>query len=373
MNEIPDGKESATAKVARELAQLQAQAEEERATLTRLQQAVVEAKNRPDSNQETQLVEANERLVLAALLAQTDAEAATRTLNEVSRAAELDTLTGLPNRVLLLDRFARAIASAKRRGSRLALMFLDLNDFKQINDTLGHAAGDEVLKLVAHRLASAVREADTVSRHGGDEFVILLTDVPQASVAGRIAGKVIAALGAPGRVGDHELHLAASIGISIYPDDGEDIDELMIRADAAMYRAKRRGFGGFVFHGEEPRGERILKSPAPASTQGPLTRELTLAEHERRHAQLREANEQLVLAAVSAQELKSAVELSQQRQTEFLATLARELSSPLAPIRDAAEMLGRVHLDAVRVSEVRAVIEQQVTHMSRLVGELLDV
>ena len=129
------------------------------------------------------LVKANERLILESLRAQVEAESAMQALHEVSHRAEHDPLTELPNRVLLLDRFEQAIASAKRHGSRLALLFMDLNEFKQINDTHGHGTGDQVLKLVAQRLASSVREADTVSRHGGDEFLILLTEVSQASDA----------------------------------------------------------------------------------------------------------------------------------------------------------------------------------------------
>jgi diguanylate cyclase (GGDEF)-like protein len=334
----------------------------------------VAAESRLGSNLAVQLLEANEQLVLAALRAKTDAEAAAQALQEVARAAELDTLTELPNRVLLLDRFAHAIASARRRRARLALLFLDLNNFKQINDTLGHAVGDQVLQLVAQCLVSSVREADTVSRHGGDEFVILLAELSQASDAILVADKVIAALGAPNRVGNHVLRLAASIGISIYPDDGEDADTLIDRADAAMYRAKRQGLGSFVFHGEEPPSERRLRAPALASLQRPLTDyELALAEHERRHAQRQEANEQLVLAAISAQELQAAAEQAQRRQTEFLAVLAHELRNPLAPIRTAAALLGRVRTDEPLLLRVQTVIERQVAHMSRLLGDLLDV
>jgi diguanylate cyclase (GGDEF)-like protein len=210
--------------------------------LTRLQRSITAAR----------LVEANEQLVLAALRAQADAHAATQALRNLSRSAGLDALTSLPNRVLLLDRFARAIAAARRRRVRLALLFLDLDNFKQVNDTLGHAAGDQVLKLVAHRLASAVRDADTVSRHGGDEFVILLAEVARPSDAALIADKLLAAVGLPTRVGDHVLRLAASIGIGLYPEDGEDADTLIDRADHAMFRAKRQGLGGFAFHGSPP-------------------------------------------------------------------------------------------------------------------------
>jgi diguanylate cyclase (GGDEF)-like protein len=235
---------------ARELIQLQQQVAHARAELARLQQDVLEAEKHLGSLQAAQLLEANEQLVLAALRAQTYAETAARALNEVSRAAELDPLTELPNRVRLLDRLALAIAIAKRRRGRLALLFLDLDNFKQINDTLGHAVGDEVLKLAAQCLESSVREADTVSRHGGDEFLILLTEVAHATDAVLVAEKVIAALGAPSRVGEHVLRLTASIGISLYPDDGEDADTLIDRADAAMYRAKRDGLGSFAFYGK---------------------------------------------------------------------------------------------------------------------------
>ncbi len=374
VNKTTDWTERAAAKAARELAQLQQQAEQARAALTRLQLDVAVAESRLASSQSAQLLEANEQLVLATLRAQTDVETAAQALNQVSRSAELDALTGLPNRALLLDRLAHAIALARRHQGRLALLFLDLNNFKQINDTLGHTVGDQVLKLAAHCLASSVREADTVSRHGGDEFLILLTEVSQASDAVLIAEKVIAALGVPSRVGDHVLRLTASIGISIYPDDGEDAASLIDRADAAMYRAKRHGLGSFAFHGEELSSERSLETPPPGPLQQPLTDyELVLAEHERRHAQLREANEQLVLAALGAQELQAAAEQAQRRQTEFLAVLAHELRNPLAPIRTAAALVGRIGANEPLLSRAQAVIERQVVHMSRLVDDLLDV
>ena len=373
MNDTRHLKESAAAKAARELRHLQQQADDARARLTRLQQDVMDAETRLASSQASQLVEANEQLVFATLRAQTDAETAARALKEMARSAELDALTELPNRVLLLDHFARAIANARRRSERLALLFLDLNNFKQINDTLGHAVGDQVLKLAAHCLASSVRGSDMVSRHGGDEFLILL-EVSHASDAVLIADKVIAALGAPSRVGDHVLRLTASIGISIYPDDGEDVDTLIDRADAAMYHAKRHGLSSFVFRAEDPASERSLGAPALESLQQPLTHfELALAAHERRHAQLREANEQLVLAALSAQDLQSAAEKAQRGQTEFLAMLAHELRNPLAPIRTAAALLSLVRTDEPLLLQVQAVLERQVVHMSRLVGDLLDV
>ena len=374
MNNAPDRYDSAAAKAARELAELRQQAEQVRAVLSQLQRDVLEAESHLGSIEAAQLLEANEQLVLATLQARTDVETAEQALKEVSRAAELDTLTELPNRLLLLDRFAHAIASARRRRSRLAVLFLDLNDFKQINDTLGHAVGDEVLKLASHRLVSSVRAADTVSRHGGDEFVILLTDVSRASDAVLIADKIVATLAAPSYVDDHVLRLTASIGISIYPDDGEDADTLIALADAAMYRAKRQGLGSFVFHDEEPGSERLPEPSAFDSLRRPLTHyELALAAHENRHSELQEANEQLVRAAIGAQELQAAAEEAQQRQTEFMAVLAHELRNPLTPIRTAAALLGRVRADEPLLRRVQAVIERQVVHMAKLVDDLLDV
>jgi diguanylate cyclase (GGDEF)-like protein len=373
VGKAPGRKESAATKVARDLVQLQQQAEQARATLTRLQQELAEAENRLDDSQSSsQLREANEQLVLSMLRAQTDAETIATALAEVSRSVELDALTALPNRILLLGRFVQAIANARRHGTRMALLFLDLNNFKQINDTLGHATGDKVLQLAAHRLASMVRDADTVSRYGGDEFLILLTEVSDASDATLVAGKVIEALGAPSLVGDHVLRLTVSVGISIYPDDGEDAETLIDRADAAMYRAKRLGLGSFASHGDELPSEWSLQSPPLPSLQLPFTHyEFASVEHERRHEQLREANGELVLAALGAQELQAAAEQAQRQQKEFLAVVAHELRNPLTPIRIAAEMLGLVR--AEEMPRYQAIIEHEIEHMVRLVSDLLDV
>src|SRR4249919_309632 len=369
MTRTPRRNGRAAVKAASELAALQQQVKLARAALARLRRNVVEAEGLLDSSQSARLLEANEQLVFAVLRAQSDTEAASRALEELLRSAGLDALTALPNRVRLLDRFAGAIAHARRRGGRMALLFLDLNNFKQINDTLGHAVGDEVLKLAAQRLASLVREEDTVSRYGGDEFLILLTEISQASDASLVADKVIAALGVPSRVGDHVLRLTASIGICVYPDDGEDAEVLIDRADAAMYRAKRQGLGSFVFHGQELAGEPSL---ALASLTQPLAHyELAAVEYERRHVQLREANGELVLAALGAQELQAAAEQAQQQQKEFLAVVAHELRNPLTPIRIAAEMLGQVGSE--EMPRYQAIIENEIEHMVRLVSDLLDV
>lgn len=369
MKTTPGKDESAAATAAGQLARLRAQAGQARAALARLRQRVFEAERRPDGGREAQLVEANEQLLCSALSARNDADACALTLQEMSRSLRLDALTELPNRLLLLDRFAQAIAHAHRHGTRLALLFLDIDNFKQVNDTFGHAFGDEVLKLAARRLAESVRDVDTVSRHGGDEFLILLTEISQVGDAVDVAGKLTAALGVPGCVDGHEFRLNASIGISIYPDHGEDADTLMARADSAMYSAKWRGLGNCLF-GEDCAGEQA--DPVEPADARPLTQyERTLLEHDRQHGQLREANAELVLAALTAQDLQAAAERAQQQQKEFLAVMAHELRNPLTSIRLASTMLAQSGTsDPVRM---QAIIEREVTRMSRVVGDLLDV
>ena len=346
-----------------DLDRVQRKVEAARAVLLRLLQDVVVAESRLSNSQAAQIMEANEQLVLTALRNQAEVETATQALTDVARLAAIDPLTQLPNRVLMIDRFAQAIATAKRHGARLALLFLDLDEFKEINDQLGHAAGDAVLQQVAQRLSSTVREADTVSRYGGDEFLILLTEVSQAADAALLAGKLLAALSTPFHVSDETRQLTASIGISLYPDDGETVRALIDRADAAMYQAKRKGPGSFEFHVDvmSPSTQPALATPASAHAQA-------LAAHERRHAQLREANEHLVLAALDAQELKAAAQQAQQRQAEFMAAVAEELGSPFTPIRLATAMLGRARTDEPLLPRVQALVEQQAAHMLRLVN-----
>lgn len=159
-----------------------------------------------------------------------------------------DALTGLPNRSLLLDRLRHGVARAARARDRMALLFIDLDRFKTINDSLGHAVGDQVLQAVAGRLKTLVRGEDTLSRLGGDEFVVLLENVGDSQAAAAVAGKIIHAMEKTIVVEDYPLHVAASIGISLYPDDGENGETLMKHADAAMYRAKERGRNAFQFY-----------------------------------------------------------------------------------------------------------------------------
>lgn len=165
--------------------------------------------------------------------------------------AEHDFLTGLPNRVLLTDRVSQAITFARRNRTRLALMFLDLDRFKSINDTLGHNVGDELLRAVTKRLLAHVRASDTVSRLGGDEFVLLLLEVVDEESVARLARNLLDALVEPVLVGEHELNVSGSIGIAMYPEHGQDIDTLMKSADTAMYQAKAAGRNAYAFFSAE--------------------------------------------------------------------------------------------------------------------------
>lgn len=167
---------------------------------------------------------------------------------KLARLAQYDSLTDLPNRALLNDRLTRAIAAAGRRHAALAILYLDLDRFKQINDSLGHAVGDRLLQIVAYRLSECMRASDTVSRLGGDEFVILLSELTHAEDAAVCADKILQALGMLYVIDEHELHVTASIGIVVFPDDGTELDALLHNADSAMYEAKEHGRNNYQFY-----------------------------------------------------------------------------------------------------------------------------
>src|SRR5262249_43879088 len=150
-------------------------------------------------------------------------------------------LTDLPNRRLLREHLDQAITRARRSASLLAVLFLDLDHFKEVNDTLGHAAGDELLKAVARRLRRSLRESDTVARLGGDEFAVILTDALRPADVGNFARKVLDLLDRPFRILGRRVSMRASMGISLYPSDGQDAERLLRNADIAMYRAKQQG------------------------------------------------------------------------------------------------------------------------------------
>ena len=165
----------------------------------------------------------------------------------MSHMAQHDILTNLPNRTLLQDRLSQAIVTANRNDSRIAILFLDLDGFKHINDSLSHAVGDRLLQLVAKRLLAAVRTSDTVCRLGGDEFVILLSEVAHEGDAGVKAGKILSALSAPFEMEQITLRVTASAGVTTYPEDGRSAELLIRNADLAMYQAKEKGRNNYQF------------------------------------------------------------------------------------------------------------------------------
>jgi diguanylate cyclase (GGDEF)-like protein/PAS domain S-box-containing protein len=176
-----------------------------------------------------------------------DLTGAKRTEAELERLAHYDSLTSLPNRILFRDRLAQALAQAQRGRRRLALLFLDLDGFKAVNDSRGHAAGDAVLQQVAQRLAASVRASDTLARQSGDEFTILLTEIDSANDAAIVARKLLDAMNEPFEVLGRSGRLSASIGIAMSPEDAEHPEELLANADTAMYRAKESGRNRYQF------------------------------------------------------------------------------------------------------------------------------
>ncbi|HEX4333011.1 MAG TPA: EAL domain-containing protein [Usitatibacter sp.] len=170
---------------------------------------------------------------------------------ELQRLVLHDSLTKLPNRLLLEDRLQQAVTESARAGERGAVLFVDLDRFKTLNDSLGHFAGDTVLRTVAERLRSAVRLEDTVSRLGGDEFVVLLRHVASVEDAGEVARKVIESVARPIMLDEHELRIGASIGVSIFPDHGSEPDRLIANADSAMYHVKKTGRSNHAFFAPE--------------------------------------------------------------------------------------------------------------------------
>jgi diguanylate cyclase (GGDEF)-like protein len=210
----------------RQLQQAIARVEELERALASNQQETISMQHQLDL-----LTEANARL----------SELAVRREHEVASVRHFayhDELTGLPNRALLLDRLNQALVRAKRQHKQLALLLLDLDGFKDVNDRLGHIAGDKLLQRVAERLLSCIRGSDTASRYGGDEFVVLLPEVDDQNRALVVAGEIRARLARPYMVDDYSIGVTASIGVAVYPFDGTSQDALIKRADVAMYLAK---------------------------------------------------------------------------------------------------------------------------------------
>lgn len=170
---------------------------------------------------------------------------------KILHLAHYDPLTELPNRRLVLDRIRQTLLAAQRARSQFGVMFMDLNQFKRINDTLGHDVGDRLLQLVANRLTTALRTEDTVARQGGDEFIILLAALNTREDAALVAEKILTSLASPFEINDHLVQATASIGIATYPLDGEDVEPLLKHSDTAMYQAKKTGFNTYLFYSPE--------------------------------------------------------------------------------------------------------------------------
>jgi diguanylate cyclase (GGDEF)-like protein/PAS domain S-box-containing protein len=184
---------------------------------------------------------------IGAVIVFRDVSVAQAMAKQMTHSAEHDFLTGLPNRMLLNDRIGQAIASARRRKKQVAVLFLDLDGFKHINDSLGHPIGDKLLQSIGKRLTSAVRGADTVSRQGGDEFVVLLADLSDSEDAVVMAARILRTVAVSHSIDQQELHVTTSIGVSVYPDDGQDAETLIKNADTAMYQAKENGRQSYQF------------------------------------------------------------------------------------------------------------------------------
>jgi len=290
-----------------------------------------------------QLLAANEQLVLGMLRIQSEVQAAEYTLNEIVRAANIDELTNLPNRRELRARLQHAIEDAQLHGDSFALLFLDLNDLKLINDTLGHHLGDVLLIETAGCLTQCVQDGDTVARYGGDEFVILLPHCTSRDDAQSVADNIISSLNAPKAIGERQLRISISIGIGLYPADGTDSQSLIDSADTAMYRVKR---------------DKPAASPPPRVLR-------------QRMLHMREANGALVIAALKAQHLQTLAEATLEHEKFILAMVAHELRTPLAPLSLCAEMLERS--DQRDVPRLHAIIHKQIEHLTRLVDDLVDV
>jgi len=211
--------------------------------------------------------------VIGAVIVFHDVTAARAMSVRMTHSAEHDIVTNLPNRLLLNDRISQSITLARRRNKSLAVVFLDLDHFKNINDSLGHAVGDRLLQSVSKRLLASVRGSDTVSRQGGDEFAILLSEISHPEDAATSAKKILLSLGAEHSIAGQDLHVDGSIGISIYPGDGEDAETLIKNADTAMYHAKENGRNNFQFFKADMNLKAVERQTLEGSLRGALERE----------------------------------------------------------------------------------------------------
>lgn len=316
-----------------------------------------------------QLLAANEQLVLAIIRAQDEALAAAQALRDapIGRTREV---AARGDGALLFNHLVHAMALAKRGGSRLGLLLVSIGNLVQLTDELGRAVGQQALEIAKQRLVAMVRVSDSVSALGANEFLVLLPSVKGADEALMVADSLIASIAMPVQLTGRTIQMRATVGLSVFPDDGSDGDALIDRATAAMYSARRRGLGSYFFRDEAHSDARSTELRSSESNR-------TSAETEPREGAIsdlqREANEQLLLATLHTQELLAAAELAHRHQTEFIGVVAHELRGPLGPISNAAVLLGYVKSPEPAVSAARKAIEGQVRQMSRLVSDLLDV
>lgn len=323
---------------------------------------LAQAQEQLGSHQMQQLLEANERLVIEAMQSRGMAESAAQLVAELTRSSELDALTHLPNRLLLIDRFTQALTHARRHDGRLAMLFIDLDRFKQINDMLGHSVGDAVLRGVSDCLVASVREVDTVCRLGGDEFVLLLTEISSVSDPGLVAEKLLDSLARLTEVNGVPVEVTASIGIGVFPEDATDIENLVDCADQAMYRSKRAGGNCYrFFAGADPEGARSAQDRIVS-----------------RSSHLLEANQNLVLSAMAAsmaaeekERVLAELEDAARNKDEFLGVLGHELRNPLAPLLTTLDLM-RLRSGGFETAE-HATMRRHLGHLVRLVDDLQDV
>jgi len=211
--------------------------------------------------------------VIGAVIVFHDVSAARAMSHQMTYAAQHDLVTNLPNRLLLNDRISQSISLARRQNSPIAVIFLDLDRFKYINDSLGHATGDQLLQSVSKRLLAGLRGSDTVSRQGGDEFVILLSEIADVEDLTTSARKILLLLNAPHSIGGRDLHIGGSMGISVYPADGEDSETLIKNADTAMYHAKEKGRNNFQFFKAEMNLKAVERQTLESSLRSAFERE----------------------------------------------------------------------------------------------------
>ncbi|HTH80690.1 MAG TPA: ATP-binding protein [Ramlibacter sp.] len=321
-----------------------------------------------NAHRAAQLLAANEQLVLAIIRAQDEALAAAQALRDAPIGRTLE-IASRGDAAQLFNHLVHAMALARRGGSRLGLLIVCIGNLGQLTDELGRAVGQRALEIAKQRLVAMVRQSDSVSALGTDEFLVLLPSVKSANDALMLADSLIASIAMPVQLTGRTIHMRATIGLSVFPDDGDDGDALLDRATAAMYSARRRGLGSYFFRDETGSNARStelrsIESRSPAEVHH---RDADISELQR------EANEQLLLASLRTQELLAAAELAHRHQTEFIGVVAHELRGPLGPISNAATLLGYVKSPEPAVAAAQKAIEGQVRQMSRLVSDLLDV